>query len=277
MARMSEQTTTPDDHADAAAKKNHHGPRRSLTRQVVDGAMVLTIAIVVVGAIWWKPAPSVDWYEGELKPFQREYGPQRSSLAGEEWFVRDFFHDRRGGVFVDIGAYDYKRDSNTYYLETVLGWSGVAVDANPAFAPGYQQFRPRTRFVNFFVSDHSDGRATLFVPPSNDQMASSTQDFANNSAKRTTQSREVPTITLNDLLRTLEVEHIDFLTVDVELAEPMVLAGFDARRYRPTLVCIEAHPRVRQQIINYFARAGYVVVGKYLRADLLNLWFTPLQ
>jgi hypothetical protein len=42
------------------------------------------------------------------------------------------------------------------------------------------------------------------------------------------------------------------------------------------LVCIEAHPEVRQEILDYFARNGYVVVGKYLRADIWNLYFTPL-
>jgi hypothetical protein len=39
---------------------------------------------------------------------------------------------------------------------------------------------------------------------------------------------------------------------------------------------VEAHPEVRQQVLDYFTRNGYVVVGKYLRADDENLWFTPL-
>ena len=54
------------------------------------------------------------------------------------------------------------------------------------------------------------------------------------------------------------------------------LAGFDVERFRPELVCIEAHPQVRQQILDYFARHRYIVVGKYLRADVNNLYFTPI-
>ena len=68
---------------------------------------------------------------------------------------------------------------------------------------------------------------------------------------------------------------IDFLTMDIELAEPKALAGFDLVRYRPRLVCVEAHPDVRQHLINYFADRQYRVVGRYLRADPYNLWFAP--
>ena len=87
----------------------------------------------------------------------------------------------------------------------------------------------------------------------------------------------VPTITLNDLLAANAVERIDFLSMDIELSEPKALAGFDVRRYRPQLVCIEAHPEVRQQILDYFAQNGYVIVGKYLPADEHNLYFMPLK
>ena len=65
--------------------------------------------------------------------------------------------------------------------------------------------------------------------------------------------------------------------MDIELSEPKALAGFTIERFKPELVCIEAHPEVRQQILDYFARHQYVVVAKYLRADDKNLYFTPLH
>jgi hypothetical protein len=43
----------------------------------------------------------------------------------------------------------------------------------------------------------------------------------------------------------------------------------------PRLVCIEAHPQVRQPILDYFAAHDYVIVGKGLRMDTENLWFAP--
>lgn len=66
--------------------------------------------------------------------FRHEYGPSRNSQYAEEWLIRDFFGDQGNGFFVDVGAHDYERFSNTYYLETALGWSGQAIDAQDEFA-----------------------------------------------------------------------------------------------------------------------------------------------
>jgi hypothetical protein len=48
------------------------------------------------------------------------YGPAKQSQFQEEWIVRDYFHDKRGGIFVDVGAGDYKAGSNTWFLEHEL-------------------------------------------------------------------------------------------------------------------------------------------------------------
>ena len=91
-----------------------------------------------------------------------------------------------------------------------------------------------------------------------------------------TKEISAPTITLSELLDRERVKNIDLLSIDVELHEPKVLAGFDIERFKPALVCIEAKPEVRKPILDYFARHGYVVVGKYLRVDNKNLYFAPL-
>jgi FkbM family methyltransferase len=211
------------------------------------------------------------------------YGPGRYSRNVEEWIIRDYFRDGRHGYFVDVGASHYKADSNTYYLETRLGWSGLAIDPQGAFAADYRRYRPRTRFFSFFVSDTSDATTTFYLTPDNPLVASSDRGFAEREgteipgAVLRTKAVTVPTIRLTDLLDRVGVTHIDLLSVDVELAEPKVLAGFDIERFKPTLVVIEAHPRVRQQILDYFSDHHYVALGRYLRADLQNLYFTPLQ
>jgi hypothetical protein len=68
---------------------------------------------------------------------------------------------------------------------------------------------------------------------------------------------------------------VDFVSIDIELSEPKALAGFDVERYKPGLVCIEAHPPVRQAILDYFQRHHFVLAGKYLRVDPQNLYFMP--
>lgn len=209
----------------------------------------------------------------ELVKLEETYGPARNSEHGEEWILRDFFQDQRSGVFADVGANHYRRDSNTYYLETSLGWSGVAVEPQTKFAADYAKYRPRTVFVPLMVSDVSNGQAILHVP-SNDLVASSSQEFADAFGSASA-AIPVSTTTLDDILNRHSIGHLDFLTMDIELGEPAALRGFSIGRFRPRLVCVEAHEIVRQNILDYFAEHGYVVVGKYLRADPANLWFTP--
>jgi hypothetical protein len=52
----------------------------------------------LLAAAWIRAGnPEYDW-------FGRTYGPDRFSEHAEEWLVRDFFRDRRGGFFVDVGS-----------------------------------------------------------------------------------------------------------------------------------------------------------------------------
>src|SRR5512139_1581118 len=79
----------------------------------------------------------------EARYFEARYGPEKNSEFNEEWIIRDFFAGRRNGVFLDVGASHYRSGSNTYYLETALGWSGIAIDPLVQFEADYLKYRPR--------------------------------------------------------------------------------------------------------------------------------------
>jgi hypothetical protein len=57
----------------------------------------------------------------------------------------------------------------------------------------------------------------------------------------------------------------------------MALAGFDIQRFRPRLVCIEAHtsPEQEQKLMDYFQRNGYQRLDEYLTRDHVNWSFAP--
>ena len=259
---------------------DHPNRRRpALLERVLIAAALLVTGWAAAQMYYANRFRDITWFgiEGraELAPVAGKYGPSHYSRNVEEWLIRDYFGDQRGGVFLDVGANDYRQENNTYYLERELGWSGIAIDALPEFAEGYRQNRPRTRFLALFASDVTGTKVQLFVPDENKLVASASRDFT---VKQGTpgSAREVPTTTLNDVLTQAGIERINFMSMDIELSEPKALSGFDIQRYRPSLVCIEAHPEVRQQILDYFVRNQYTVVGKYLRADPKNLYFAPL-
>jgi hypothetical protein len=65
--------------------------------------------------------------------------------------------------------------------------------------------------------------------------------------------------------------------MDIELAEPAALAGFDIEKYHPALVCIELHKEVRQAILDYFTKHGYAILEKYRRLDPADAYLAPLR
>lgn len=249
-------------------ESNQPAPRRRVKR-------LIKVAIFVAPFVWAGAfVLGSAGRNAEYEWFKAKYGPSRNSEHAEEWLIRDFFGDQRDGTFVDVGCYHYRTFSNTYYLDQTLGWSGIAIDAQEEFAADYAKHRPRTKFFSFFVSDRSDALESLFVPRLLTMVASSNKSFSDgyDSSGR---ERKVPTITLNDLLDRAGVAKIDFMSMDIELAEPKALAGFDIERFKPRLVAVEAHSDIRQQLLDYFSNHRYRVVGRYLRADPNNLWFAP--
>ncbi len=208
----------------------------------------------------------VDWYY-----------PAKNSEQWEELFVRDFFRDRRRGFFLDVGCSEYRTASTTYYLDRHLGWRGLAIDALPDYAADYARFRPRSRYLQFYVGDKSDEEVAFYrVRGALRKSTSSKLAVAWAAHDRlTSEETHVHTITLDDLLARERVERIDFLSMDIELAEPAALAGFDIERYRPALALVEMHPPVRAQIEGYFARHGYVAIEEYGRRDARNGYFVP--
>jgi FkbM family methyltransferase len=254
--------------------KNWNGPRFTAVHLLFACALCSLFAAAVM-RYRAKSEPLQYARHPESQALLDKYGPTKNSYSEEEWCIRDFFGDRRDGFFVDVGANDYKVTSNTYYLDTVLNWRGIAIEPQKQFEANYLKYRPRTKFVSFFVSDASNQLAKMYLVSKSSLIASGNRGFTEQFGEKAKEV-EVPTITLNDLLDSEGVKKIDFLSIDIELWEPKALAGFDVQRFRPDLVCIEAHPEVRQQILDYFAHHHYTVVGKYLRADVNNLYFTSL-
>jgi FkbM family methyltransferase len=254
---------------------------KRLRFDLIEVVLILVFVAVAAFALAPTPVPSRPAFElaweglKELEPLAQKYHTHYSRDA-EEWIVRDFFQDRRDGFFLDVGANDYQHENNTYFLETALGWRGIAIDAQPEFGAGYQQHRPRTKFFAFFVSDVSGQTTEFYVPKKDSLVASEDRSFAEATGGPSV-AHAVATITLNDLLDREHVTHVDYLTMDVELSEPKALAGFDVDRFHPELVCVEAHPSVRQAILDYFQQHHYKLLGKYLRLDTANLYFTPID
>lgn len=197
------------------------------------------------------------------------------SQHDEELIIRHFFRDERDGFFLDVGAFHPKKLSTTYYLESHLGWRGIAVDPMPGLAELYAAQRPSTRFFQLAASDRTGERLTLHLAGGLSSLDPRHLKRLPGGSTLESVPVEVETTTLDDLLAREGVEHVDFLSMDIEGYEPHALAGLDITRVRPRLVCIEATPRVRKRILRYFDAHGYERLDRYLPYDQVNWYFAP--
>lgn len=218
--------------------------------------------------------------ESLLVKLRRRYGEKLYSEYDEETLIRAFFKDKRDGFFLDVGAAAWRDNSTTYYLEENLGWKGIGIDANPDYESGFRENRKATKFFSYFVSDKSDQYTGFYVLPSDKPLASGDKEHLLRfhhvrQVADEIEKRKVRTITLNDLLEREGVEKVDFLSMDIEGAELAALAGFDIKRYKPDLVCIEVNHAGANKILSYFEKAGYKRIEEYLPLDRHNWYFAP--
>ena len=197
------------------------------------------------------------------------------SQFDEELVIRDFFQDRRGGFFLDVGASQPIDHSTTYYLEKHLGWSGIAIDALVQYGMSWKMTRPRSEYLVYLVTDHSGAQETFYHAEKDTPLSSVHKDRVVDGRTLEASAVQVESTTLDKVLDDRGIEKIDFLSMDIEESEPPALAGFDIERFRPELVCIEASPSIREQLLAYFDAHGYERIDRYLEADLLNWYFRP--
>jgi FkbM family methyltransferase len=202
-------------------------------------------------------------------------GKNLYSQGNEERIVRHFFDDRRDGFFLDVGAFHWKEVSTTLYLEKHLGWSGIAVDAQSRFASGYEKNRPKTKFFSYLVTDHTGDTETFYLAGYLSSVEKEHFESFPDAKVREPKAVQVPTITLNDLLDRNGVKKVDFLSMDIEGAEPMALAGFDIERFRPELVCVEVGSKTAKKVNAYFESHGYGRIDAYLKYDFGNWYYAP--
>ncbi len=195
------------------------------------------------------------------------------SQLNEELIVRDFFHDKRGGVFLDVGCATPISNNTTYYLEKHLGWSGIAIDALPEYGPAWEKTRPNAKFFSYAVAETSGETVTFYrarAPALSSLSEKNIQKWGGQS-----EPIQVTTITLTKLLDDNGITKVDFMSLDIEGAEGPALQGFDIGRFKPDLVGIEFGVSEEQDrfVLAYMIENGYERIDRYKIYDHVNSYF----
>ena len=80
-------------------------------------------------------------------------------IAVSELLIRYHFRDTNDGFYIDVGCSDPRINSTTFYLEEHQNWSGMGIDPLEYLRPGWERFRPRSKFFAFAYCERTNSRS----------------------------------------------------------------------------------------------------------------------
>lgn len=198
-----------------------------------------------------------------------------SQLQQDRWVLSELAN-KNNGFFVEIGAFDGKKLSNTYLLEKEFGWTGILVEPNPT---QHQAIRSnRSAVLDTRPVDASSGVTVTmrFVSeaPELSSMASKAH-LDKHAEARSRDSIEIDqeTVSLVEILeRHNSPKDIDYISIDTEGNEFDILSTFDFLKYRVNLFSIEHNNTSAEQKIDYLMNErGYTRVFRQL--SQFDAWY----
>jgi len=202
----------------------------------------------------------------------KSYGDYETDLAIQKYFDSEYV-----GTCIDIGAGLGTDRSNTYYFEKKY-WTCLCIEPNPNL---YNHMRMYRRLaLNLACSNHDKKSAPfyVYVVDQNNQEAISSlvvdQRLVESHKEiiNETYKIEVEVKKLDTILSRINIEKIDFLSIDTEGTELDVLQGFDIKKWSPKLLVVENNFN-DTKVKEYLSQFGYILSERigvndfYLRSD----------
>jgi FkbM family methyltransferase len=198
------------------------------------------------------------------------YAIKSYSQEGEDMILNRIFDGKADGFYVDIGAHHPRRFSNTHFFYK-RGWSGINVEPNPDVVRIFNAERPRDKNLQCGIST-VDGtlKYHYFDDPAlntfDEDMVQSRLELTNYKLIKT---EDIPVYRLDKILRDHipSGKRIDFLSVDVEGLDLLVLKSNDWNLFRPSCVLAEVLNATLEEAINgdiaeFMEEQGYTVFAR---------------
>jgi len=192
------------------------------------------------------------------------------SQEGEDMILRRMFEGQKTGFYVDVGAHHPKRFSNTYFFYK-QGWRGINIDAMPGSMKLFNKVRPKDINLEKAISDKKQ-ILTYYIfnePALNGFSKELSEERDGKSNYFIKLTKDIETVTLDEILDNYlpKNQEIDFLSIDVEGHDFIVLKSINLEKYRPKVILIEILGSSLSEINNneisqYLKSYGYLVYAK---------------
>jgi FkbM family methyltransferase len=179
------------------------------------------------------------------------------SQFGEDLAIATLLRPQSKGTYVDVGANHPFNGSNTAYLY-MLGWSGLAIEPNPAFSREYKKARPRDKFLTAGVAE-SNSELTYyeFQYDKLNTFSSARAEQLSNEGNPPVRERKIPCSPLSTLIAEhMPERHVDLLSVDCEGLDLQVLKSARLDQLRPSALLVE-------DFMQYVAYRDGIAAGEF--------------
>jgi len=201
------------------------------------------------------------------------------SQSTEDQQLLEYFNGLCGGTYIEMGALDGLRYSNSFVFNKAFDWKGLMVELTPPSFKKLQVNRPNElALVNAAVC--SDRQTLHYHEHPFNGAVSGVWEFATPSFR----TRYWPTVKVEDLVEIqcqplqdiidqhVTVEYFDFLSLDIEGAELSALKSVEWTRVGFGIIVVEADEHnVRKNLAlrTFVESKGYVFLKDYNR----SYWF----
>ena len=161
------------------------------------------------------------------------------SYGGVDSLVANIFKDNNDGFYVDIGCGHPIKNNNTYLLNK-RGWKGINIDLDEENIDLFNIYRKKDENINIAVSNDNK-EVDLYFYHSKSAINTISKEAANYQKAKVSSVKKVKSKTLNEILINSKFKdiQIDFLSIDVEGSELLVLKNFDFKKYSPKVIVVE--------------------------------------
>lgn len=208
------------------------------------------------------PAKLIEYFILEMSMFFRRIFQNSYSQWGEDLIIDNLLGRKKKGVYIDIGAYDPTRFSNTkrFYLR---GWRGINIEPDPIRIKKFYKERSKDINLNIGIANkNSVLNFFIFDPQTLSTFSEARAKDYQNQGYNLTSTIKIKVRKLGYVLEKHRVNSVDFFNIDTEGSDYEVLKSNNWNKFRPMIVCIEASGSTGNNLEKLLSGLGYKKVYK---------------
>jgi FkbM family methyltransferase len=190
-----------------------------------------------------------------------------SPQEAEHVILERLFPKINDGFYVDVGAHDPIRFSNTYKLYN-MGWNGINVEPNKINFKRFLTYRKRDINLNVAASNKKNLIFYKFEEPALNTTSLKTINLRKTQGYSHIDKENIECLTLSNIfLKHCKNKNIDFLNIDTEGNELEILKTNNWKKFRPKVIICEILDQnintvLKHKTSKYLISKGYIVFAK---------------